>query len=292
MTLGRLATLPRIMLAPNGARRSKTDHPALPVTIAEIVEAARTSHAAGAGALHAHVRDMTGAHVLDAGLYGELIAEMARVVPAMPVQITTEAAGRYAPPAQRALLDRLRPEGVSVALAEMLSDGDTTAARRFYHGLAAAGVAVQHILYRPTEVQALAAEIARGTIPRAGLQCLIVLGRHSAGLVSDPADLAEFVTALAGLPEPADWAACAFGPTETACLAAAFAAGGKARVGFENSLWNADGSLARDNAERVAEIAALPGSGCKLAFRHRLRAGEVGNGENPAQVGHTPHSAG
>ena len=34
-------------------------------------------------------------------------------------------------------------------------------------------------------------------------------------------------------------------------------AGGKARVGFENSLWNADGSVAADNAERVRAIAAL-----------------------------------
>ncbi len=50
---------------------------------------------------------------------------------------------------------------------------------------------------------------------------------------------------------------CAFGHGETAALAAALKAGGKARVGFENSLWNADGSLARDNAERVAAIAAL-----------------------------------
>jgi uncharacterized protein (DUF849 family) len=33
-------------------------------------------------------------------------------------------------------------------------------------------------------------------------------------------------------------------------------AGGKVRVGFENSLWNADGNLAASNEERVAEIAA------------------------------------
>jgi uncharacterized protein (DUF849 family) len=28
-------------------------------------------------------------------------------------------------------------------------------------------------------------------------------------------------------------------------------------VGFENSLWNADGGVARDNAERVAAIASI-----------------------------------
>lgn len=31
------------------------------------------------------------------------------------------------------------------------------------------------------------------------------------------------------------------------------------RVGFENSLWHADGSLARDNAERVAAIVEAAG---------------------------------
>lgn len=258
MSKGRLATLPRIMLAPNGARRGKADHPALPVTIAEIVEAARDGYEAGAGALHAHVRDAQGAHVLDAGLYAELIAEMARVVPMMPVQITTEAAGRYTPAAQRQVLERLTPDGVSVALGEMLSDGDKAAARRFYHRQADAGVAVQHILYSPSEVRTLAAEIEAGTIPRTDLQCLFVIGQYGTGQeVSNPAALAGFCTMLAELPVTADWAACAFGRSETACLAAAFAAGGKARVGFENNLWHTDGSLAHDNADRVAAVAAL-----------------------------------
>ena len=33
--------LPSLMVAPNGARRSKSDHPALPVTLPEIVATAR-----------------------------------------------------------------------------------------------------------------------------------------------------------------------------------------------------------------------------------------------------------
>jgi uncharacterized protein (DUF849 family) len=50
---------------------------------------------------------------------------------------------------------------------------------------------------------------------------------------------------------------CAFGQNETTCLRAAYLAGGKVRIGFENSLLNADGSFAADNAERVAEIKCL-----------------------------------
>ena len=253
----RLIPLPRIMVAPNGARRGKADHPELPVQLPEIVACARACHAAGAGAIHAHVRDADGRHVLDAGLYRELIEETARDVPDMAVQITTEAGGRFDPPSQRALLDAITPEGASAALREILGDGDHTAARRFYHHAAEAGIALQHILYEPAEVERLATEQRAGTIPGGPLQLLFVLGRYTVGEESNPADLHPFLDRLAATGLQADWALCAFGKSETACLAAALAAGGKARVGFENNVFMSDGRVARDNAERVAEVATL-----------------------------------
>ena len=72
------AALPEIMVAPNGARRTTADHPALPVTIPQTVATARACFEAGAGGIHAHVRDAEQAHVLDAGLYSDLVAELAR----------------------------------------------------------------------------------------------------------------------------------------------------------------------------------------------------------------------
>lgn len=252
--MSRLAILPLVMVAPNGAWRSKADHPMLPVTIPEIVASARACHNAGAGAIHAHVRDETGAHVLDVGLYRELISEMAQAVPAMPVQITTEAAGRYSPTEQRSFLHRISPEGVSIALVEMLADGDRAAARRSYHALAEAGVPVQHILYEPSQVAALKAEIAVGTVPATGTQVLYVLGRYTVEQRSNPRMLLPFLQAAQGVGLIADWAVCAFGMLETACLYHALEMGGKARVGFENNLRMANGHIARDNTERVREI--------------------------------------
>jgi 3-keto-5-aminohexanoate cleavage enzyme len=255
--MNRLSPLPQIMVAPNGARRGKRDHPALPVTIPETVAAARACHVAGAGALHAHVRDADGAHVLDAGLYAELIAEMAQAAPDMPVQITTEAAGIFTPADQRALLRRITPEGVSISLAEMLADDDRAAARRCYHDLAEAGVAVQHILYDTAQVQRLATEIAAGTIPPDNLSVLYVLGRYTQGQVSAPDDLLPFLATAQDAGLAPDWGICAFGQDETACLQAAHRLGGKLRVGFENNLFMADGELAPDNAARVAEIVRM-----------------------------------
>ena len=46
-----------LMVVPNGACLTDDDHPALPVTIPQIVETARKCAAAGAGAILFHVRD-------------------------------------------------------------------------------------------------------------------------------------------------------------------------------------------------------------------------------------------
>lgn len=239
-----------LMAAPNGARRGKADHPALPVTIPETVAEAVRCRAAGAAAIHAHVRDRTGAHVLDAGLYAELIAEIAAAAPDMLVQVTTEGVGRYGPEDQARVVRALRPAMVSVALGEMVPDAAALAhAARFYAWAAEAGVHVQHILYAPAEAARLDALLADGTIP-AGLTCrLFVLGRYG-DRPAAPGDLGAFLP-----PPAAPWFLCAFGRAEGACIAAALAAGGHARVGFENNLHRADGSLAPDSAALIAEAA-------------------------------------
>ncbi len=250
-------SLPRLMVAPNGATRMLADHPALPVTVPQIVATARACRDAGADGIHAHVRDGDGRHALDAGLYGELLTELARAVPDMVAQITTEAQGRYSPAEQRAVVAALpAARAVSVALREMLADDDTRAVRAFYHTSAARGVAVQHILYDTADIDRLAAARHAGLLPTGPCLVLLVLGRYSDGQRAAPDDLGAVHTRLmAHLPD-ADWAACAFGPRETACLVAAHRLGGKLRVGFENNLVNADGARAADNADRVRDLRA------------------------------------
>ena len=68
--------LPKLMVAPNGARKVKKDHPAVPLTISETVATAKSCYEAGAGAIHLHVRDKEGQHVLDSGLYKEALNEL------------------------------------------------------------------------------------------------------------------------------------------------------------------------------------------------------------------------
>ena len=244
-------TEPLIMVAPNGARRGKADHPALPVTLAETVTAARACHAAGAAALHLHVRDAAGGHSLDPGRYREALAELARSVPAMRVQITTEAAGRYGVAEQLACLRNLRPGWASAAIREIARDAGL--APRLYALCADQGTEVQHIVFDAEDIGLLTAWLARGIVPAGPVSVLIVLGSYAPARRGAPGELAS---RLALLPPGARWMVCAFGAAEHACLRAAVRAGGDCRVGFENGLEDAGGRRWADNAASVAALRA------------------------------------
>ena len=242
------------MIAPNGARRGKVDHPAIPITIPETVTAAHDCFHAGADGLHLHVRSTEGTHSLDAGLYREALSELKIAVPDMMVQITTEAVGIYSPPQQQQVVRDVKPNAVSISVAEMLAGDDLPATIDFYNWCNECNIAVQHILYTPQdgiELQKLLHALTPTPYP---VQLLFVLGRYTKDQQSTEADLLPFTNWLATIDLKADWAICAFGKAETRCLKAAHDASGKIRIGFENSFWNNDGTLAKNNTERIMDL--------------------------------------
>jgi uncharacterized protein (DUF849 family) len=243
-----------IMVAPNGARKTRRDHPALPVSIEETVDEAVQCHAAGATILHAHVRGKQDEHLLDAGLYQELIAELKHQAPEMLVQITTEAVGIYTPAQQVDCVKAVVPEMASVALKEITANfTDLAFAERFYAWTIEAGVHIQHILFSDEELVQFLKLRQSGVIPATHRCVLFVLGRYAVDFQSNPADLDPF---LARDLTDLDWFVCAFGANEQACINAAIDHGGHARIGFENNLYLPDGNVATNSAELVSELAA------------------------------------
>ncbi len=246
------------MVAPNGARKTRLDHPALPVSIAETVDEAVHCHAAGATVLHAHVRGKQDEHLLDAGLYRELIDEMNRQAPDMLLQITTEAVGIYTPQQQVDCVKTVQPEMASVALREMTSDySDLAFAKRFYEWVREAEVHIQHILYTAEELTQFMELRRQGIIPVEQRCVLFVLGRYAVDFQSDPADLNPFLGCdLSSL----DWFVCAFGSQEQACVTTGINRGGHARIGFENNLQLPNGEIAQNTAELVSELVITLGA--------------------------------
>ena len=252
-----MTPLPRLMVAPNGARLSKDDHPAIPVTLPEIVSTARDCHAAGADGLHLHLRDNDGAHILDAGFYREAITELTQAVPGLAIQVTTEAVGKYSADHQREIALNSGAHLVSTSIREIMTDTGTDTVRHFFRECQEASIALQFILYDLTDLELLKSVLPTYHFTSKDLQVLFVLGRYSTNRDSSPADLRPFLDEMQTTGWQPDWGVCAFGKGETSCLDLAWSEGGKLRVGFENSFWSANGTLARDNAQRVREIAEL-----------------------------------
>lgn len=252
-----MTPLPKLMVAPNGARRMPSDHPALPITDDALIETAMACRAAGADGIHAHIRDAQGKHEIDAGHYRAVMARLREAVPDMYVQVTSESADRYTGAEQRAIMRDLAPPHVSVALREMVRQkSDWGEAQDFYAWARAAQVEIQHILYSPAEVRSFVEALDTGRIPGDAHLVQLVQGSYAKGSEGQT-PLADYLAELnkaEGM--HFDWMLCAFGTDETDNLARAAQHGGKARVGFENSFWNKDGSRASDNAMRVREVKA------------------------------------
>lgn len=247
-----------ICVAPNGARRGKVDHPALPMTPGELATVAAKCCEAGASALHLHVRDEAGRHTLEAAHYrAALKAVRSAVGRQLILQVTTEAVGIYTPQQQMDCVRALVPEAASIAIRELVPTADDEAlAGSFFLWAAKCDIALQYIVYSPDEAARLVQLTRRGVIADSRPHALFVLGRYSQGQRSSPADLLPFLQIW---PDEWHWSLCAFGDTEAQCAAAAVALGGHVRVGFENNLLRADGQLATDNSEQVANIRTLAG---------------------------------
>ncbi len=259
-----------IIVAPNGARKTHHDHLALPVSIEETVNETAACYAAGATVLHAHVRGKKQEHVLDAGLYVELITELKQQSPEMLVQITTEAVGIYTPTQQVDCVKKVLPNMVSTALRELTADFTALEfASEFYHWAVDADVHIQHIVYSTEELEKFLQLRDSGIIPEQHRCVLFVLGRYSTDSQSRPDDLKPF---LNNDLQSLTWFTCAFGRQEQACVMAGITAGGHARVGFENNLFLENGEIAPNNAALVRNLkVSIEGDGGMVADSDQTR---------------------
>ena len=259
-----------VTVAPNGAYKTKEQHPHVPLTAAELAQTAKECLDAGAAMIHAHVRKPDGKHLLDAHAYQEATAAIRKAVgQELVVQITTEAAQVYQPQEQMQVAREVVPEALSVGLREIIKpevpEADIAA---FFSWLKSCNVMTQIILYDVADVQSWQQLRARGVIPDNKWFLLFVLGRYSVGQTSSPTDLLPFLAAHDGT---SPWAMCAFGAQENACAIAAASLGGHARVGFENNLFLKNGLQAPNNAALVAQVA----QGAQALGRPLAKADEV-----------------
>lgn len=235
-----------IIVAPNGARKSQKDHPALPITIEEVVTDVIACRDAGAAMVHLHTRDSNGQHSLaiDDNLL-MLEAVNKAVGDSVIVQLTTEAIGLYSPEQQMELIKETTPEAASFGLNELIpNDSYLSVAEKFFRWVSDSGMIAQYILYSAEDLKRYFMLIEQGILPNKNHHILLVLGRYHKQLQSTPGDLIPFLNKQM-LNGKHRWATCAFGSEEQKCLINAMILGGDVRVGFENNIFNNQGGIAK-----------------------------------------------
>jgi len=242
-----------IAVAPNGARKTQTDHTKLPLTPKELAHTAKACNEMGAVMIHLHVRDKNQQHTLDPDYYRPAIKAVRDTVgDQMIIQITTEAVGKYQPAQQIASVKALKPEAVSVAIREIFSQPSfDKEAGKFLEWMYRERVSPQFILYSTEDIEQFKSMQSRGLIHSDTPNVLLVLGRYTENQESDPNELLPLLEIL---PSSLHWWLCAFGKSESSCMAETMSKGGHCRVGFENNLLDQDGNLAKSNESQVEVI--------------------------------------
>jgi len=261
-----------VIAAPNGARLTRSDHAALPITPPQLAVCARELVDAGVSILHLHVRDEQQQHSLDPARYRSAIDAIRESVgEGLVIQVTTEAVGRYTAVEQMQMVRDLKPEAVSLALRELCPDeAGEPAAAAFFAWLRRERIFPQYILYSRDDLLRFDKLRRRGLFADDHPFCLLVIGKPSAGKFSDARELGELLDAVDCTAFP--WAACRFGPKEQDTMLEAVRAGGHVRIGFENNRCLPDGRVASDNAELIRAFTASLDSSRTIATVDEVRA--------------------
>ncbi|WP_373037144.1 3-keto-5-aminohexanoate cleavage protein [Vibrio tetraodonis] len=244
-----------IIVAPNGARKTKQDHPNIPLTETEIINEVIACRDAGAAMVHLHCRDDNGRHSLDVTLNQRLYEHVKHAVgDSIIIQLTSEAVGLYSPEQQKHLIKTVKPEAASFALRELVPEGaNLSDCRAFFHWVAEQGIISQIILYDQSDISRYLQLLNDDVLPSQNQHTLVVLGRYQTQGNPSPKELDDLhISALRQ--RAIRVAVCAFGKHEHQCLSHALKQGLDVRVGFENNHLAPDGKLAANNAQQVRHL--------------------------------------
>ena len=252
-----------ISVAPTGAETDKSDAPALPVTVEELVATAKACEAAGAAVIHVHVRDADARPTLDLG-YVRAALDAVRDATDLIVQVSTGGAVTDSEADRLAVLDA-GPDAASLTCGTVNFGADVFMNRwefmeRLYLEMRDREIVPEFELFDLGHVSSMTRLLDKHGAPYGGhVHCDLVMGVPG-GM---PGTLSALAACVAALPAGATFSATGVGRTTLPVMLAALSAGGHLRVGMEDTLTFAPGEPVRDNEQLVARAAGFA--------RHALR---------------------
>jgi uncharacterized protein (DUF849 family) len=264
-----------ISCAVTGNIVTREHHPGLPVTPAQIAQAALDAASAGAAIAHIHVRDPeTAKPSMRVDLYAEVVERIRAGNRDLIINLTTGEGGRFTPsehdpkvaapgstltlPETRvAHVVALKPDLCSLDFNTMNSGANVVIntpanVRRMARAIVEAGVMPELEVFDSGDIHMARDLIEEGTLPGPHLFQLVTGVKYGASSTG-----ATLLYLKSLLPAGAHWSAFGLGRMAFPMVGHAFLNGGHVRVGFEDNVYIARGRLARDNAELVHKCVSI-----------------------------------
>lgn len=264
-----------ICVAITGSLPTKSDNPAVPVTIAEQIESTHEAFEAGASIAHCHVRDDEGRPSSDPDRFARLKEGIEAHCPGMIVQLST--GGRSGAGRERGGMLGLAPDMAS------LSVGSNNFPTRVYENspdlvdwlaseMRAHGVKPEIEAFDLSHILQAAAMWKDGRIAETPYVQFVMGVRNAMPVDRDVFDYyIHTVRRLFG--DAAPWCAAGIGPNQIVLNEWAISAGGHARTGLEDNVRIDKATLAPSNAALVRRAVDLCGKyGRPVASWQQARA--------------------
>jgi 3-keto-5-aminohexanoate cleavage enzyme len=246
-----------ITVAPTGAETAKSDAPALPVTLDELVRAARACADIGASVVHVHIRDDAAEPTLDLGRLTETVAAL-RGATDLIVQLSTGGAVTD-PEADRLRVLDAGPDAASCTMGTVNFGTDVFLNRwefivELHTAMRDRQIVPEYEIFDYGQLATLQRLLDKHGLPYGDhVHCDLVMGVPG-GM---PGTTHALTAAVQALPQGATFSATGVGRTTLPVMLAALSAGGHLRVGMEDTLTYGPGEPVRDNGQLVARAAGL-----------------------------------
>jgi len=247
-----------VTVAPTGAETSKQDVPALPTTLAELVETAQRCQEAGAAMVHVHVRDDEHRPTLDVARLTETVDAL-HAETDLVVQLSTGGSVHDPLESRLKVLDA-QPDSCSLTMGTTNFGDDVFLnpwgfVTDLYQLSKEREVVPEFELFDLGHVHALHRLLDQHGLPYGGrVHCDLVMGVPG-GM---PGTTDALVAAVQAMPEQVtSWSATGIGRSTLAVALAALSRGGHLRVGMEDVLTLAKGVPVEHNEQLVSRVVRL-----------------------------------
>jgi 3-keto-5-aminohexanoate cleavage enzyme len=246
-----------ITCAITGAEVTKKDNPAVPYTVAEMVQAAKGAVDAGASVLHIHARKDDGTPVQTAARYQEILTAIRKACPDTILQVSTGGAVGMSRSERLSPLS-LRPEMATLDCGTLNFGGDDIFVNtendiiHFAKTMQESGIAYELECFEKGHIDQVLRLVKKGFITEP-LRFSFVLGVNG-GMTGETRD---FLFLKDSIPAQSTFSVAGIGRFEFSLAEQSILAGGHVRVGLEDNLYLEKGILAASNADLVRKVVQI-----------------------------------